>query len=81
MMILVENLNIRITLDIAGLDLALLRRFENDGLGSIGMQLGGDAFDIKNDLRNIFFNVGDYRDFMKHAVNLDAGCRNARKRA
>ena len=77
----IQDLDVGILLDIACRNLALAAAVNNDGLRTVGIELCGDALDVKNDFRDILFDSGNGRDFVKHTVYLYTRDRNAGKRA
>ena len=67
----IEDLNLRIRLDVAGGDFALAGGFDIDGLGSVAVKTGDDALHVENDLGHILGHAGDGGKLMLDAGDLD----------
>ena len=76
----IEDLHVGVRLDVAGGDLALARGLDVDGLHAIAVQLGDDALDIQDDLRDVLLDAGDGGKLMLDTGDLDGGHRGARQR-
>jgi hypothetical protein len=81
----VEDLKFVIASDVACANVLAACNVNGNSFGAVCKELCCDAFNIQNDLANIFFYAGDGRDFVKHifaaAGKLDAYYGNAGKRA
>ena len=69
----VEDLHLGIALDVAGGDFARAGGFDEDGLGSLAVQLRQQIFHVQNDLRHILLDTGDGGELMLDTGDLDAG--------
>lgn len=68
-MIGVEYFNVRIGFYVACRNSAFATRFYIDSLRTVAVYLEDNALKIKNNLRDILFNTGNGRKFVKYAVN------------
>ena len=68
-----------ILLDAAGSYLALTARFDANGFRGIGIKLCGDAFDVQDDLGNVFLHALDRGELMDYPVDFNAGDCHARQ--
>ena len=75
----VQHLDLRILLDAAGSYLALTARFDANGFRGIGIKLCGDAFDVQDDLGNVFLHALDRGELMDYPVDFNAGDCHARQ--
>ena len=78
MVVRIENLNIRVALDIARSHFAGTGNVDHDGLRDrISVKLGSNALYVKNDLADVLFNTGYGGDLVENSVNSDVRYRNA----
>ena len=74
----VEDLDLAVALDVAGLDLARAHSLNIDGLDAVGIvQTGNEALDVQHDLSHILHDTGDGGELVLHAGDLDRGRRGA----
>ena len=78
MQIGIQDLNIRVLLDVACGNVTRTGNINDDRLRCIGVKLCGDALNVKNDLSYVLLNTGNGRKLMQNAVYLDArNCNSA----
>ncbi len=75
----VQHLDL-IALDAASSNFTLTVRLDAHGDRAVGVELGGNAFDVQNDLGHVFLDAGDGAELVNNAVDLNAGDGNTRKR-
>ena len=76
----VQYFDLAITADIAGSDFTGAHRLNGHGLFASAMQLGDDALNIQDDLRDILFHTGNGGKLVLHAINLDRSGGSAGQR-
>ena len=76
----IEDLNVRVALDIAGSDLTGGGNIDGHGLLAFAVQLGDDALNIQDDLGHIFLHTGNGGKLMLDAIDLDGGGSGAGQR-
>jgi len=70
----IEDLDLAVALDVAGLDLAGTGGLDEDRLGALRVvELGDQALDVEDDLRHILLDAGDGGELMLHTGDLDGG--------
>ena len=77
----IEDLDLAVALDVAGLDLAGTGGLDEDRLGALRVvELGDQALDVEDDLRHILLDAGDGGELMLHTGDLDGGSCGAGER-
>ena len=73
----IGDLDLRVVLDVPGLDLARAFRFERDHFGHVGIGTQDHFFKIEDDLQHVFHYVRNGGKFVRNVLDPDARDRRA----
>src|SRR5690606_35285151 len=76
----VEDLDIADSLNVASRNDAWAFLADDHALRAFAFHADGDFLDVQNDIRNVFADARDRREFMQNAINLNGGHGSAAKR-
>ena len=76
----IQDFHLAIGLNVAGSNLAGAGSLDEDGLGTLAVQLGQQILHVQHDLRDILLDAGDGGKLVLDTGNLDAGGCSAGQR-
>ena len=69
----VQHLDLIAGFDAASSNFTLTGRLDAHGDRAVGVEFGGNAFEVQNDLGHVFLDAGDGAELVNNAVDLNAG--------